>query len=187
MMRRTVLLFTAALAAVPALATAQGSSGIRGRRTGPPPQRADSARPDRAALEAQVRQRFGEMLRRTLGLGDDQMQKVLEINGRYAERRRLLMEQERGVRMSLREEITTGDSSRQKQVADLLDRMMQTQRQRMDVIEAEQRELASVLTPRQRAQYIGIEEQIRQRVEGMWSQGGRGGRGGRRPGDGPPL
>lgn len=188
-MRRTLMLVAAMAAAVPVLADAQGNPPRPGRRGAMQQQpQPDSARPNRAALEAQVRQRFAQMLRNRLGLTDAQMQKVVEINTRYAERRRTLLEQERDIRMSLREEIVAADSSRQNQVADLLDRMMKAQRQRIDVLEAEQRELAGVLTPLQRAQYLGMEEQIRQRVEGMRGQGGRlgPGRPGANPG-GPPL
>lgn len=178
-MRRTLMIAAALAAALPLAVTAQGNPPRPGRRGAMQQQpRPDSARPNRAALEAQVRQRFAQMLRNRLGLTDAQMQKVSEINTKYAGRRRTLLEQERDIRMSLREEIVAGDSTRQRQVSDLLDRMMKAQRQRIDVMEAEQHELAGVLTPLQRAQYIGMEEQIRQRVEGMRGQGGRMGPGG---------
>ncbi len=186
-MRKHLMLVAALAAGFPVMAGAQGNPPRLGRRGAmqPPP---ESARPNRAALEAQVRQRFAQMLRNRLGLTDAQMQKVAEINARYGERRRTLLEQERDIRMSLREEIVAADTSRQNQVADLLDRMIKAQRQRIDVMEAEQRELAGVMTPLQRAQYIGLEEQIRQRVEGIRGQGGRlgPGRPGANPGGPPP-
>jgi hypothetical protein len=98
---------------------------------------------------------------------------------------------ERQVRAGIREELDLADTTRQAQVARLLDQMLVIQRQRLDLIEAEQKELATFMTPQQRARYFGMQEQIRRRVEEMREQGGRGappGGGVRRPGGvlGPP-
>jgi Spy/CpxP family protein refolding chaperone len=157
---------------------AQGGNPIRqqGRRGMGVQPRPDSMRPGRAAqLEADVRQRIARQMQTRLGLTDAQMTKVQEISGRYADRRQVLLDQERDVRMSIRQEVVAADSTRQAQVAALLDRMMTAQRQRVDLMEQEQRELAGVLTPMQRATYIGLAEQIRQRIEGLrqQQQGGR--------------
>lgn len=167
--------------AVPLALSAQGRpQGRRGRAmqqmqdSGPPP--------DRAALEERVRQRFAQVLRNRLGLTDEQMTKVRDVNLKYAGRRRTLLDQERDIRMSLREAIVAADSSNQQPVAKLLDRMMTAQRQRIDLLEQEQKDLSSVLTPLQRASYMGLEEQLRQGIEGM--RGGRGGRRGGPPPDG---
>jgi len=181
-MNRTLLIAVLVAAAIPATSAAQrgpGRGGL-GRRA---PVQADSANRNRAVLEDQVRQRFAQVLKNQLGVTDQQLERVLDINTRYSVRRRELLQEERGVRMSLRREVNAGDSTRQGQVAALLDRMLTAQRQRIEVLEQEQRELSGVLTPMQRASYFGIEEQIRQRIEGM-----RGGRaGGPPPGDSPGL
>jgi hypothetical protein len=165
----------------------------------PQPQRAargqlpDSQGRNRAALEGQVLDRITQMARRQLGLNDAQVEKLRKSNVQFADRRRVLMEQERDIRMSLRDEMISGDSSRQRQVGDLMDRMVKAQRQRIDLLEQEQKDLATFLTPMQRARYFGMEEQLRRRVEQMRQDGaggpmrqGGGGRLGRgRPG-GPP-
>ena len=192
-MKRAFLMIAILAIAMPGEILSQRGPGRGpGRRGG---MQEDSAGRQRAILEDQVRRRFAQVLKNQLGLADEQMGKVLEINTRYSVRRRELLEEERTVRMSLRREVNARDSTRQSQVADLLDRMLRAQRQRIEALEQEQRELAGVLTPLQRASYFGIEEQIRQRLEGM--RGGRaggpppgdsaglraGGRGGRR---GPP-
>ncbi|HVZ48337.1 MAG TPA: Spy/CpxP family protein refolding chaperone [Gemmatimonadaceae bacterium] len=179
-MSRIVKVFMVLALIGPFAAGAQGRSLRQGRRMGMPP---DSTGPGRAQLEERVRQRFAQRLKTQLGLTDDQMAKVRDINLRYAERRRTLLDQERDVRMSLREAVVAADSTRQGDVAKLLDRMMTSQRQRIDLLEQEQKDLASVLTPLQRATYMGMEEQLRQAVEGM--RGGRGGRMGA-PGGPPP-
>lgn len=104
----------------------------------------------------------------------------MATNQRFEGRRRLLLDQEREVRASLRVQLDRGDSANAAQVATLLDRMLQVQRDRLAVTEQEQRELAAFLTPMQRARLLGLQEQIRQRIEGMRLPPGAG------PGGMPP-
>ena len=121
------------------------------------------------------------------------MAKLQATNKKYDDQRRLVVDQERDIRMSLRDEMLRPDSARQGQVAALLDRVIKTQRQRVDIAEQEQKELAGFLTPLQRAKYFGLEQQIRQRVNQLRQAQlrqsqmpmGRGGRMGR--GQGPMM
>jgi Spy/CpxP family protein refolding chaperone len=171
------IVLTALLVAATTVGGAQGNPNRPGRRGGGAAQpRPDSVMQNRAALEGQVRDRLGQMARRQLGLNDAQADKLRQTNEKFADRRRTLMEQERDIRMSLRDEMISGDSTRQKQVGDLLDRMVKSQRQRIELMESEQKELATFLTPMQRARYFGLEEQLRRRVEQMRAEGGEGGR-----------
>ena len=149
------------------------------RRTAGRGQQPDSTTATRAALEGQVRDRVSQMARRQLGLNDAQAEKLRQTNMKFADRRRMLMEQERDIRMSLRDEMISGDSTRQKQVGDLMNRMVKAQHQRIDLMEQEQQELATYLTPMQRARYFGLEETLRRRVDQMRQERGAGG-GGRR-------
>ncbi|MEX2181007.1 MAG: hypothetical protein WD771_03140 [Gemmatimonadaceae bacterium] len=128
-------------------------------------QRAEAARRD--SLEVRVRDRMGQMLTTQLGLSDDQVRRLQATNRQFEGQRRALFAEERNARMRLREELQRGDSTRQAEVATLLDGMMQVQRKRLDLIEAEQKELATFLTPVQRARLFGMEEQIRQRMMEM--------------------
>lgn len=169
------------------------SLAAQGRGAGPqqaptrPTAAGDSVRPNRANLEQQVRERIAKVTKEQLGLTDQQMTKLQATNKKYDDQRRLIVDQERDVRMSLRDEMLRPDSARQGQVAALLDRVIKTQRQRVDLAEQEQKELAGFLTPLQRARYFGLEQQIRQRVnqlrQAQMRQGqmpmGRGGRMGR--------
>ena len=145
----------------------------------PPPQGAE-----RDSLEARVRQRMAEVVRRQLGLNNEQMRKLGETNRRFDVQRRELLTRERDVRMDLRDEMESGDTTRQAQVARLLDQMLVVQRRRFEQLEAEQRELGTFLTPIQRARYFAMEEQIRRRVMEMRAEGMRPSAGGgvRRPG-----
>jgi hypothetical protein len=171
-----------------AIAAAQGRGAGRPMQPAQqPPAAGDSARPNRANLEQQVRERIAQVTKQRLGVTDAQMTKLQETNRKYDEKRRILVDQERDVRMSLRDEMLRPDSARQGQVAALLDRVIKTQRQRVDIQEAEQKELAGFLTPLQRAKYFALEQQVRQRVNQMRQaqQQGRGGRMGR--GMGQPM
>lgn len=160
-----------------------GASGAPLRAQDPPPP--PSAQRD--SLEARVRQRMAEVVRRQLGLSNDQMRKLAETNRRFEVQRRELLSRERDVRMDLRDEMESGDTTRQAQVSRLLDQMLVVQRQRIDQLETEQKELATFLTPIQRAKYFAMEEQIRRRVTEMREEGMRGQQGGvRRPGGMPP-
>ncbi len=144
---------------------------------------------ERDSLEMQVRRRMTEMLRTQLGLNDDQLRRLSATNRRFERQRIALVVQEREVRTSLRQELELGDTTRSAQVSSLLDRMLTLQRQRLELVEAEQKELATFLTPMQRAKYFGMEEQIRRRVMEMREQQMRrgGGDGPRRPGSPPPT
>lgn len=132
------------------------------------------AGPNRAQLEQRVRDRLGAVMKQRLGLTDQQLTKLQESNRRFEERRRALADQERDVRMSLRDEVIRGDTTRQSQVSALIDRMMKTQRDRVDLMEQEQKELAGFLTPMQRVKYFGAAEAVRGRMQQMRQQRGAG-------------
>lgn len=136
---------------------------------------------ERDSLEGRVRQRMSHVLKTQLGLTDDQMRRLQSANGRFEVRRRELVQQERDVRSELRLAMRPNAAADSAAVSTLLDRMIAVQRQRVELMETEQRELATFLTPLQRARYFGMEEQIRRRVMEM-RENGRDGQ--RRPG--PP-
>jgi hypothetical protein len=137
---------------------------------------------ERDSLEAQVRRRMSQMLRNQLGLDDEQVRRLQSTNRRFEGQRRALFDEERDVRMNLRRAINSGDTGN---VGGLLDRMIALQRQRLDLTEAEQKELATFLTPVQRARLFGMEEQIRRRMMEMRDQRTQRPAPGRRPGAPP--
>jgi hypothetical protein len=137
---------------------------------------AQRAQPDnqrRAQLEQAVRQRVARMLKERVGLTDEQLEQVGELNRRFEERRRILMEQERDVRIGLREEVLREGEADQDRVARLLDQAIRVQQERLKVLEEEQRELAKFLTPVQRAKYLAVQEQIHKAVEDLRRRPGR--------------
>ena len=122
------------------------------------------------ALERQFRERFAEVVKRRLNLDETQMQQLGRVNDRFERDRVQLLREERRARQALRAEVLAGDSADQKKVAGLLDQMLTIQRRRLDLTESEQRELATFMTPTQRAKYFAIQDQLRQRLENLRRQ-----------------
>ncbi|MBC7791837.1 MAG: hypothetical protein H7Z74_17965 [Anaerolineae bacterium] len=123
--------------------------------------------PGRAALEQRVRERMAEVVKVRVGVTDAQMEKIGATNRKFEEQRRVLVAQERDIRMGVREEVLAGDKADQNRVARLLDQMVKVQRERLSLLEQEQRDLAAFLTPVQRAKYMAVQEQIRNRMDEM--------------------
>ncbi len=149
-----------ALASVLALSAATaGAQAVRGTQT------------ERAVLERQFRERTAEIIRTRLRLTEPQMEQLQQVNVRYAPQLNRLAVQERQTRRALRTELTAGDAANQKRISDLLDTSLRVQRERLGVIESEQRELAAFLTPLQRARYLALQAQMRKRAEELMRQG----------------
>jgi Spy/CpxP family protein refolding chaperone len=159
----------ASLAVLPTLAAAQNPNG-------PPPGRGRGMGPN---------QQLGRLVAQQLGLSDSQVSRLQESDRRFGERLRALNDDERQSRQALREILCSGDTTRAGDVARLLDQLSDSQRQRLQLYEEEQRDLATFLTPYQRARFVGIREQLQMRLDpGVRGGGGRGpgGRMGPRPG-----
>jgi Spy/CpxP family protein refolding chaperone len=123
------------------------------------------ASPQRRQLERRLRQRVLDVVRDRLDLSQDQVQKLSATTERYDAQRRSLAQRERSLRLELRAQLRRGDSADQKTVADLLEKTLQAQQDRLNLYRQEQSDLAAFLTPVQRAKYMGLQEQMRSRVE----------------------
>ncbi|HSA56029.1 MAG TPA: hypothetical protein VLE53_10010 [Gemmatimonadaceae bacterium] len=145
-----------ALAGLAGLWSREASAQDRGR--GRPPG-------ERAQLEQQLRQRLATVVRERLGLDDEQMRRLSEVNQRYDAQRRDLIRREFELRRSLRQQLMQASPASDDSVAKLLNEQLRIQRARVDLLEAEQTDLARFLTPVQRARYLGIQEQMRRQVE----------------------
>lgn len=160
---RTIRHLMAGLGIAVALAAAVP---VAAQEPGPPPSGAQ-----RDSLEARVRARMAQMMRNQLGLNEEQVRMLQRANRRFEGQRRELLERERQVRLELRAALAAGDSASQPRVGELLDRTMQLQRQRLELLEAEQKELATFLTPVQRARLFGLQEQLQRRMSELREQG----------------
>ena len=121
----------------------------------------------REMIERRLRERVGAVVRERLQLSDEQWTKVTATNRKFEESRRLLVQQERDIRLGLRDEMLSGEKANQDRVSGLLDRWQKVQRQRLELLEQEQKELGTYLTPVQRAKFLVLQEQMRRRVEEM--------------------
>ena len=174
----------AALAA-PLHAQAGGAS-----RAAPGAARQGGAPQGRIQLEREVRARIHDMMRQRMGLDDAQVDRLDATLRTFEAQRRALLREERDARMTLRAAMGSGaggtasarpDDAR---ISAALDTLLLLQRRRIDLAEAEQRELATFLTPLQRAQYFALQENLRRVMEGGAPAGAPGRPGQRRP---PPT
>ena len=180
MTRSLKLGFLVAALAVSPLST---SDAQRGDRQG-------GGRMNREQLEQQFRMRLANLLKTQLGLTDEGMRQLSEVNQRFDRQRRELNRREMMTRRSLRAEVLKHDSADAARIEQLLTEQFRVERERIDLTEAEQRELSKFLTPVQRARYLGVQEQIRREMDRLRGRGmqpmgdppaGKGERSGRRP------
>lgn len=121
---------------------------------------------ERARLEGEIRRGFARAVRQRVGLSDEQMRRLGPLTQKHEQRRRQLQVDERRARIGLQTELRAAAPDTVA-VARLLDSLLDVQRRRMQLIEAEHRELAAIMTPVQRARYLALQEQVRRRVEQM--------------------
>jgi Spy/CpxP family protein refolding chaperone len=131
-----------------------------GQQQPPPPA------PQRARLEGEVRRTFARAVRERVGLSEDQMRRLAPLTQKHEQQRRALQQQERRARLALQAQLR-GDTPDTAAVSGLLAALLDVQRRRVQMIEAEHRDLATVMTPVQRARYLGLQEQVRRRMEQM--------------------
>ena len=153
-----------------ALVPATVVAGQRAGRTlqGAVPQRgaARGQGANRAGLELQLRQKFARRVQVVLGLGPDQMTKLADVNRRFGQQQRTLDQRENQTRQALRRALLEAPSADQeKRVAELHDQVMQMQRQRLDLIDGEQRELAGFMTTVQRVRFQAMQENLRRQLQ----------------------
>lgn len=120
----------------------------------------------RALLEGELRREFARAVRERVGLSDEQMQRLGPITRRHEQQRRELQMEERRARVALQTQLRSAAPDTV-EVARLLDALLGVQRRRVQMIETEHRDLASVMTAVQRARYLALQEQVRRRMEQM--------------------
>jgi hypothetical protein len=125
---------------------------------------------NRAQLERRFRQMLYQVTRRRVGLTDAQMNRLMPINQRFETERRAIQRQERDTRVGLRDAMRDSTHVDQTRITGYLDKLVELQRQRVDLVAQEQRDLAAFMTPLQRARYTALQEQVRRRIEQMVRQ-----------------
>ena len=137
--------------------------------------------PRRQALQRQVREAFAKVVRRQLNLNDEQMQSLQRTDARYEQQRRALLREERQTRLELLAAMADSASPDQSRISRQLDALIQSQRKRADLLEAEQKELSTFLTPLQRAKYFAVKERLNRRLQQLVQSDSVGRRGGPPP------
>jgi hypothetical protein len=126
----------------------------------------------RPALEKQFRERVAKLTQNRVGLNDAQMAQLEQSNARFAPQLAQVAAQERDTRRQLRLEMTSGGQPNQQHVSDLLDASLRLQKERIAIIETEQKDLARFMNPVQRARYIALQQQFRRRAQELDGQNG---------------
>jgi hypothetical protein len=126
----------------------------------------------RPVLEQQFRERVAQLTQNRVGLNDAQMAQLEQSNSRFAPQLAQVATQERETRRQLRVEMTSSGQPNQQHVSDLLDASLRLQKQRIAIIEEEQKDLARFMNPVQRARYIALQQQFRRRAQELDGQNG---------------
>ena len=159
--------------ALAAILAATLAAPVAAQRPGRPLQRGQvdpgaAGRPGRRAeLEGEVRRRFARLVQERVGLSEAQMQKLGPVTQRQEAQRRQLQLDERDARESMRSVIlgeTTADSAR---VEQMIERLKDVQRRRVQLMDAEDKELATFMSPIQRAKFLAVQENFRRQLEQM--------------------
>jgi hypothetical protein len=120
---------------------------------------------ERQAAIRLIRQAMNRKYRVSLGLNDQQMRTLNQTNQRYERQRNDLLKSERETRQSLRAAmVDTGAARDQTKIAGYIDQLALAQHKQADLQDAEQKELSTFLTPLQRAQYLGLKEQLDRKI-----------------------
>ncbi len=161
-MKRAAHRWLARAACVLALSAPFVPAGAQG---GPPPTGAGESRRGGRAIEQQLQQRIMQIMKDRLSLNDEQLEQLTEVTRQFEQQRRSVRSEDYRLRTALRTQLMAGDTASQQRVAELLERMPAVERRRIDLMEAEQRELAKFLTPVQRARYLALQDEIRRNME----------------------
>ena len=181
-MRHASIVMTAAvgLLSIAGIADAQD-----GRANRVPPRAGAQRGAGRAAgdqaLPRQLRQQFAAVIQRRLGLTDENAKRLQATDRKYELQRTALRREERQTRQALAAALADTVNVDQAKIAQYMDQLTRAQHRRADILDAEQKELATFLTPLQRAKLQGLREQLTQRVRQLQQQGGGGGRKGIQP------
>lgn len=126
--------------------------------------------PAAEGLRQQIEGRFGQRLSQELGLSDEQSVKVRGILASWAVRRRNLEREERQQRAQLAAAMRPGVAANDQVVTRLVDAVLATRAAMVQTHRDEMTELATVLSPVQRAQYLLLRDRLIQRVQEIREQ-----------------
>jgi hypothetical protein len=128
--------------------------------------------PRQQRLAGQVREAFARVVKQRLNLDDDQARRLREVDDRYEQQRNEVAKDEREARQALRAALAApAGSTDQAKVDENMARVMKAQRRRSEILEAEQKDLGTFLTPVQRAKYFALRDNLARRIQQMRQNG----------------
>lgn len=130
-------------------------------------------------LRQQVKQAFQARVRQELNLDQPKMRRLNQTEQNFTRQRSEIGQNERQTRQALATAMQDSTPDQGK-IDGYINQLIQVQRKRADLLEAEQKELSSFLTPMQRAQYLSLNQQLQARMRQL-NQASRGA-----PTAGPP-
>ena len=139
-----------------------------------------------APLRQQVQQAFRNRVRQLLNLDQPKMRRLNQTEQGFNRLRTELNQSERQTRLALAAAMQDSAGPDQGTIDQYINQLVQAQRKRADLLEAEQKELSSFLTPLQRAQYLSLKERMNKRLQELNQAAGGGRRGAAPPTEPPP-
>jgi len=115
-------------------------------------------------LRQQIELRFGERLTEELGLTDDQSTRLRVALAGLAVRRRSMEREEREMRQALAAQLRPGIAANPDSVGKLVDALTTHRITYAQTFKDEMRELATILAPVQRGQYLMLRDRLMQRI-----------------------
>lgn len=143
-------------AGAPAMALAQDTLDV------------DSPRAEQ--LRGLIEERFAQRLTIELGLNDDQAARTRVILSTWGAKRRELERDERRYRQQLNGAMRPGVAANDQAVTRLVDAILNGRVAYVQTFKDEQVDLAGVLSPAQRAQYVLLRDRLMQRVQEIRNQ-----------------
>ena len=164
-MRRFGLIFIS-VCAWAASAAAQRPGSLEGGARPQPSGRRGGRSPgaNRIMIEREIRQRLAQRAKEVVGLSDEQMGKLEAMDRELSPQRETLLSEDMQTRQALRRAMADSANVDQARISDYTSKLIDIQRRRADLLDAEQKQLGTFMTPLQRAKYLALEEQVRRLV-----------------------
>ena len=112
-----------------------------------------------------IEERFALQVKEQLGLTDDQAGRLRGAMAGIADKRRTMERQERALRQALNRQLRPGVAADADSVGRLVDLLTAQRVAYAETFREEMREVAALLTPVQRGQYLLLRDRLMQRVQ----------------------
>lgn len=169
-MKATLIVCAVASLAITSSSFAQRPGAVR-PRAGRLGGGAGVAQPEnRAQQERRIREAFFRVAKQRVGLDDNQMRRLTEVNSRYEPQRRDLLREDIQTRRALRAEMQDNSKPDEAKVSAGLAKLQEIRRRRLEIDDQEQRDISGFMTPTQQVRYHALQEQLRRRIEQMRQQ-----------------